>query len=474
MPTLFDLLNGVNGIANRVTDAYNDPLGFIRGVGEDAGSRLKKQRLAMKNASDAEQSVMPEVRDAGRREMTDAVMNFGGMGSIASKGGKMLKELLPMPEMATRYPESGFPVLKIDPTSGKLFAGKGPSAEGDQVAAIRKASQGRIDAGDYTPMFDITKREHVDPSNYPRLGGDTRTDAMPMTLPTIEQWQMDFDRPEVRDRLVAAFKEGSQFPKAKDWYAMKQLETAFIDELGPEAGRQAFKDRFADAMAATTGGSDPTANLLTSGYMNFLKTKGGSIPRSPDGSVASHEIPYPVGGPYMASNANVADSVMLQGKQLQAETQPKRYNFSGNFTGRKENQTIDEQMMSLYDPEGALSKGAPPGDSYGILEDIGNQEAAGQGVDPQNFQDVAWLGAKRAKERAKTGVATSEGMPMMEHINQMIQRTSDVSGLSPQEVLRGYIRGTIPIFGLSGVTLGGLLQQGLNNGSGNDSTGIQN
>jgi hypothetical protein len=72
--------------------------------------------------------------------------------------------------------------------------------------------------------------------------------------------------------------------------------------------------------------------------------------------------------------------------------------------------------------------------------------AAKYGVNPGNFQDVTWKGLK--------GVP---GMPMMEHINQSIERTARITKQTPEEVLDAFIRRRAPMytaapFGLLGLT----------------------
>ena len=52
------------------------------------------------------------------------------------------------------------------------------------------------------------------------------------------------------------------------------------------------------------------------------------------------------------------------------------------------------------------------------------------------FQEVVWHGG--------TG---KEGKPMIQFVNEAIERTSAITGLTPKEVVRGMVKGTIPLFG---------------------------
>jgi len=336
-------------------------------------------------------------------------------------------------EIAARYPMTAPPVLARDKKTGKEFLQKENSAEARAVEKVRKAAQKDIDAGNYTPYFDASQRVYADASQQP-LQGRTLTDALPKRQETIDKYAAQFDTPEARNRLVAAFRAGSQDPLAKDWYAMGQLESEFISEFGEKKGREMFKERFADAMSATTGGADPTSNLLMAGYGNFLRQSGVPQP------AAAYEFPYPIGGRFASGNMAMYDKVINKGAGLQASKTPKRFNFSANFLGHRDRATIDEQMSGGFQP-GLM---VPPGDSYGVFEKVVHDLAAQEGVQPANFQDVAWKGLK--------GVP---GKPMIQHVNEAIERTARVTGKKPEDVVRdSLVRGTHPLYGVAGAGLG--------------------
>jgi hypothetical protein len=251
---------------------------------------------------------------------------------------------------------------------------------------------------------------------------------MPKKAETLAKHRGLAQSPGATSRLESAYEAAAGSPKAHGFYQMKQLEDEFIKELGPEAGRQAFRDRFALPMAATTGGQTPNANLMMTAMHNYFANKGMPIPSR------GFDIPYPVGGNKLQSNIDKSQELFRTGA-LSAADSPKRYNFASNFMGHADRPTIDEQMMGLFNPGG---KGAP--DWYGVNEEAVNILAKKRGVDPVNYQEVAWAGAKGY-----------EGQPMMEEINQMIQRTSRMTGQSPEEVLKGFIRGNKPMYGMTGL-----------------------
>lgn len=356
----------------------------------------------------------------------------------ATKGAKAAKKIEAAIEagydaakMAKQYPDLAPPVLAVDKKTGKEFLQKDLSAEAKAVEKARKAAQKEVDAGNYTPMFPVGERYYADATQYP-LPGRTITDAMPKKQATIDKYKAEFDTPEARKRLLAGFDAAKNDPMAKDWYAMGQLEDAYIKELGPDAGRAAFRKDFAEAMAATTGGADPTSNLLMAHYGNFLRNAGQEIPTN------AYNMPYPIGGRYASGNMGQYDKMINQGKGISAYDNPKRHNFAGNFMGHRDISTIDEQMSGGFRPGLAV----PPGDSYGIFEGVVADLAKKRGVQPANFQDVAWAGLKG-----------TQGKPMIQHVNEMIERTSRVTGKTPQEVLRGLIRKDMPMYSVAPVGL---------------------
>lgn len=362
---------------------------------------------------------------------------------VSALRGKKGKELpvIDQQKLSTQYPDIAPGELRTDPKTGKQFMGKVQSAEAEAVAAHRKAAQKEIDAGNYTPYFDVSKRFDADPKNYP-LSGNTLTDAMPKKAATQQKYRDMLDTPEARERLMAGYNAAKDDPLAKNWYFMGQMENKYIDELGESAGRAAFKRDFADGMAATTGGADPTSNFLTTHYLNYLRANGKAIP------AAAHEHPFPIGGRYISGNVDMYDKVINQGRGLSAAEQPKRHNFSANFLGHADRATVDEQMSGGFIP-GLL---APPGDSYGIMEgrlgDLGREV----GTDARGFQDVTWAGLKGTK-----------GKPMIQHINESIERTARVTGKTPEEVVRqNLIRKMGPMFGI-GAVAGGAAAYGRGN-----------
>jgi len=331
------------------------------------------------------------------------------------------------PELAERYPEVAPPVTAFDKKTGKEYLAKDLSPEALAVQKARDVIQKDIDAGSYDPFFDVRARADVDPSNYPSTG--KTIDVKPVRPETQAKYRaMAFD-PEGLSRLREGYTAGlEQKDVAENWYFMKQLEDKFVEELGPEEGRKQFKERFAKPMALTTGGADPTSNLLMSYYGNFLREKGLPIPE------AAYDMPFPIGGRFASSNMG------MFGRNMEKEItpdNPKRLNFQNNFLGYKE-PTIDEQMSKGFDPKLQMPEW------YGPYEEAINMLAREYDVDPRYFQEVTWAGLK---SKGKGGY---QGMPMIQHVNEAIERTSRLTGVPPEEVVRrGLVRGDMPIYGIA-------------------------
>jgi hypothetical protein len=363
-------------------------------------------------------------------------MTMGGPMAFASAG--MTKQVGFDPvKMRSQYPDKSPPVLKFDKVKQKEFLAKDLSKEALAVQKASTAAQKEIDKGNYSPYFDVEKRYFAEPSKY-NLKGNTLTDAMPAKQETIDKYKAMYDTPESRARLSQAYESGKADPMSENWYAMGQLENEYISRLGPEIGPQRFKDDFADAMASTTGGADPTSNYLMGSYGNYMRQQGADIPKN------AYDLPYPIGGRFASGNMAMYDKVVNKGAGLSAQDTPKRFNFSANFLGDMGRSTVDEQMMSGIYP----GMKAPAGSSYGVAEGLLSDLASQYGVKPGNFQDVTWKGLKKVP-----------GMPMIQHVNESIERTARITNQTPEQVLDALIRKRAPMFGAMPFGLLGATQE---------------
>lgn len=345
------------------------------------------------------------------------------------------------PQYAEQYPETTVPEVKWDKKKEDWYLAKRLTPEAREFQRERQRIADDMAANGYTPYFDPAQRYHVDPQNYP-ANTDT-TAIIPKGQATIDKHMATIGSDESRARLQEAYKLGSEMPNTGHWYAMGQMEQKFIDALGEDEGRKAFRDKFATSMAATTGGADPTSNLLMAQYGNYLRANNLPYPEH------GYEMPFPVGGRFAGSNMAMHQKMFDEGgfSSLGA-LNPKRHNFALDFLGHPEAATMDEQMTSGMTP----GKQMPPAGTYGLYERTLAEEAAKAGVDPRFFQETAWGGFKRMKDPTYTS-----GKPMIEEVNDMIERTHRLTGMPRDEIFRrGFIEGKIPMYGLlGGVSLEG-------------------
>ena len=349
---------------------------------------------------------------------------------------KSTGETGPFPWAAERYPELGEPLTqwkdKKNPDKG-TYLGKASSEESKTFMAERARVTKRMTEEGFDPIFPPSERFDVDVSNYPATG-NTLTDTLPAKPETAANWRDKIQTDEARANIAEAVRVGEEVGGGDRWYHMGQLEKAYVDELGEEAGRARFKEDFADAMASTTGGADPGGNLLSANYGNFQRGQGLPAPTK------SYEIASPVGGRYIGGNMTMYNKV-AGGEPLTAAGQPKRHNFSRNFLGDKGPSTIDEQMSQMIEGKNAPS-------AYYASEEL---------TGGRDVQDVAWHGAKAQKDIA-AGRTPAPGKPMIEWVNETVERTSQLTGLTPEEVLKRMINRQIPMYGLGGTAvIGGSL-----------------
>lgn len=357
-------------------------------------------------------------------------------------------ENAPFAQYAEQYPPVGPPTMvpKDSPKfKGETYPEKTLTPEGEAFVKARNKIMSDMKKGGYEPYFDPEKRYYADPSKYPAANVDTLT-VTPKKAETIAEYEKVIDTPETRKMLREAFARGEKLGNAHDWYAMGQLEGEYIKELGAKEGRKKFLEEFAVPMAATTSGNKPINNLLMAHYFEMLRKKGQPIPEG-------HQFPPPVGGRRANVNMRDYESVMKGGGySALGAGQPKMHNFSRSFIGDLSRAVMDEQMAGgslAHAPDKAfVDKARTTG--FGLLERQLHTEAARKGIQPGNFQDVAWAGFK--------GEA---GRPMITEINEAIERTHRLTGMPRSEIVRrGLVRKEIPLYGAGGAALmGGLAAQ---------------
>lgn len=388
---------------------------------------------AAKLVVEAAKPIVKKAARAVKERITDSEIE-----DILASGG------LTRGDLARRYPEVAAPVPAVDAKSGKAYLAKGVSREAEATARARKRIQEDIKRGDYEQYFDVGARYNANPNNYDRP--DLTAGIVPKRADTTQKYEDLYRGPASMQRLDDAIGAAINDPNAHGFYKLGQLEDEFIKLLGPTEGPKAFQERIMDAMAATTGGADPTSNLLMATLGNYIKTQRLNPPRGintppPEFPRRAYEMPYPVGGRFASGNMEMFEKMIGVDEAGTGVTaaNPKRYDFSSAFGGYTDRPVIDEQMMKAIDP---TSSGAPSSNAYGIARQAVSDAAANRGLTGIGGQEVGWAGIK--------GVG---GKPMISHINEAIYRTSRLTGLTLQQVVEGMAKGTIPIYGVAGAGL---------------------
>jgi hypothetical protein len=348
------------------------------------------------------------------------------------------------PEGETKHP---FAKKMID--TDQAYWSKKNTPEAARFAKDRAKIQKDMDEKGYRPYFDPEKRENVNPKDYPSTFNSIE-EANPKKAETQQKWEKEYDTPEARARIQAAYDRGSKMTNASRWYWMKQLQDEFKKEYGGAEGTARFKTDFADPMAATTGGATPTSNYLMAHYGNYLKNKGIETP-------VSHQMPYPIGGRYAATNMELYDkSARNPAFKDFGLGNEKRYDFSHGFLGHNA-PVIDEQMSGLIKP------GMQMPNWYGPAAKVVSDVAKKNGVDPLEFQGVAWAGHKAMKAERKTGKPFEYEGPMINQVNDVIERTHRLTGMPRSEIVRrGNVGGKIPLYGIGGAISAGAIASAIN------------
>lgn len=350
------------------------------------------------------------------------------LGKLTAKEQEMLRDLPPDP---------GPSVTRIDPKKGP-YEGKGITDLGERVSKAKTAIQKEIDAGNYTPFFNILERDYADASSYNLPAVSPTHGKIPVTAAKQAEHRAIVQDPAAAERLLAAEKIGSEMENAGKWYGMKQLQDAYIAEFGKKEGLKRYDEDFATPMAATTGGSTPQQNLINVGYVNRMKDKG--LPAEE----TSTKMPTFVGGGKVGgtSNMQAANKYSVRGEPIDPMSNPKRYDFRARFLGKtKGYNVIDDQMMQGWKPGGP---GSPKW--YGLhTTEIDRLSALANRL-PEEFQENVWAGLKSLKDKNYT-----KQRPMIEEYNQAIERTSRILGISPTETLKLILRRKIPIYSVAGL-----------------------
>lgn len=429
------------------TGAALSPLTGLIPTGEELADRARRSGRGTFSQSigralgDLPSIIDPQLAAGGvMAAVTPAALKAVKAAEKAGKVAKKVKDLPAMPEMGDRYPGLGEEITKHDKKTGKSYLSRERSAEAREVEKRIKMAQDEIDSGDerYKPFFDRASRFDADASMYAPIE-DTSKIALAKKEATRASRDKITQNPAIVKKALDAYAIGVKNAAAnQDWYMMGQLQEFAMDNFGREEGAKLFEDHFAKAMAATTSGMNPTANLRMAAWANMQKEAGKPV------QVATRNLPYPISaGKFGASNnLKEYDERLVRGSDFDPAENTKRYDFSGSFKGNKGAPVLDDQMMT-----GLFNIQTPPPGTAGHYQYPVREAARQLGVDPRKAQETMWAGFKG-----------EDGMPMIESFNRSVYRTSRVTGQSPQEIVKRYLKGKQPMYSIGPLGLLGMQQ----------------
>ena len=214
-----------------------------------------------------------------------------------------------------------------------------------------------------------------------------------------------------------------------DWYHTGELYNEFVQELGPELGRERF-DRYMDLVAATSPRSRVDANIKRASYLYGRDVAGENISGLTNAD-------FPKGYGHLAHKTQ--DHLLRDlegGAHFESLDRPKVSSFAENLKGNLEPMTIDtHNRQAVFLDKGGKS---PTATEYMYLEDFQRRLADELGIAPGEWQSALWVGADEI-----TGVADSRAF--MDVFEDAVRRTAARDGKTERQVMRDFIEGKAPL-----------------------------
>lgn len=279
---------------------------------------------------------------------------------------------------------------------------------------------------------------------------------------------------DVRDKMVDVILKGKEMGGA-NWYNADPLREKFVNQLGTEAGNQAFR-KYMDMVAATSPRSDVGTNVRNASYYYGRQMRGEGMPE------VGERNPQPYG--HMAQRLHQMNAERVAGAGWDPLNNPKPASFVENLVGNQRPVTVDTHAFRLpailaEDPRFletayASSKDAPKqniqklvtsGDmsmedalktpAYWQAQPKANEYAAmeryyqpiGQelGMSPAQTQASAWVGGGKL-----TGLASDESKPFLRFFDDRVMKTAKELNMDPKDVLRDFISGKLSLYANGG------------------------
>lgn len=311
------------------------------------------------------------------------------------------------------------------------------------------------------PQFDLPR--YTPPRGVPQRVADVTTN------------------PEVRSQMLEVIRQGRDMGGA-NWYNAEPLREVFVRELGAEGGNKAFRS-YMDLVAATSPRSDVGTNVRNASYYYGRLMRGEGMPE-----VGSRN-PQPYG--HMAQRLHQMNAERVAGAGWNPLNNPKPASFVENLVGNQQPATIDTHAFRLpgllakderfletaYQANkdapkqniqkmvqgGELSledaakrpaywQAQPKANEYAAMEQYYQSLGRELGLTPAQTQASAWVGGGKI-----TGLASDETKPFLGFFQDRVRMTAEALKMDPNDVLKKFVKGEMPLLGVSGAAAGALL-----------------
>lgn len=340
-------------------------------------------------------------------------------------------------------------------------------AEAGKTDAIVRAARKVIPAErpalfDYSRLGDVPHVRQFDlPRNEPPRGVPSRVLDM-------------INNQNVRDEMLKTVEQGNQMGGSR-WYNADPLREKFVEQFGLDRGEEAFR-KYMDFVAATSPRSEVGANVRNASYYYNRAMSGQGMPAVGDRN------PQPYG--HMAQRLHQMNAERVSGAGWDPLNNPKPASFVENLVGNQSPVTVDTHAFRLpaiiaRDPrfletafqvdktapkqniakmiesgeismDDAANRAAywqaqPKANEYAAMERYYKSLGQELGLTPAQTQAAAWVGGG-----ARTGLKSDESKPFLRFVEDRIYKTADERNMDPQDVMRLFVRGEMPLYASGG------------------------
>jgi hypothetical protein len=340
-------------------------------------------------------------------------------------------------------------------------------AEAGKTDAIVRAARKAISAErpalfDYSRLGDVPHVRQFDlPRNEPPRGVPSRVLDM-------------INNQNVRDEMLKTVEQGNQMGGSR-WYNADPLREKFVEQFGLDRGEEAFR-KYMDFVAATSPRSEVGANVRNASYYYNRAMSGQGMPAVGDRN------PQPYG--HMAQRLHQMNAERVSGAGWDPLNNPKPASFVENLVGNQSPVTVDTHAFRLpaiiaRDPrfletafqvdktapkqniakmiesgeismDDAANRAAywqaqPKANEYAAMERYYKSLGQELGLTPAQTQAAAWVGGG-----ARTGLKSDESKPFLRFVEDRIYKTADERNMDPQDVMRLFVRGEMPLYASGG------------------------